>query len=95
VIVPDGRTDLEKLKELLGNPEQTHPDLKAKVDFSNAADKLKLFKDSVTMASRPEGGVFMNSAPGFGLGENGLWLWLSRPAAPSHSRFPGAVWPWQ
>jgi hypothetical protein len=40
MIVPDGRTDLEKLKELLGNPEQTHLDLKASVDLTNAADKL-------------------------------------------------------
>ncbi len=56
MIVPDGRTDLEKLKELLGNPEQTHLDLKASVDLSSAADRLKFVKDAVTMASRPEGG---------------------------------------
>lgn len=34
MVVPDGRTDLEKLKELLGNPEQTHLDLKASVDLT-------------------------------------------------------------
>jgi hypothetical protein len=28
MIVPDGRMDLEKLEELLGNPEETHLDLK-------------------------------------------------------------------
>lgn len=59
MIVPDGRTDLEKLKELLGNPEQTHLDLKASVDLSVAADKLKFVKDAVTMASRPEGGYIL------------------------------------
>lgn len=59
LIVPDGRTDLEKLKELLGNPEQTHLDLKASVDLTNAADKLKFVKDAVTMASRPEGGYIL------------------------------------
>jgi len=35
MIVPDGRTDPEKLKELLGNPEETHLDLKAKVDVND------------------------------------------------------------
>ncbi|GFM20413.1 MULTISPECIES: helix-turn-helix domain-containing protein [Mycobacteriaceae] len=59
MIVPDGRTNLEKLKELLGNPEQTHLDLKASVDLTNAADKLKFVKDAVTMASRPEGGYIL------------------------------------
>lgn len=59
MIVPDGRTDLEKLKELLGNPEQTHLDLKASVDLMTAADKLKFVKDAVTMASRPEGGYIL------------------------------------
>src|SRR5258708_6657089 len=59
MIVPDGRTDLEKLKELLGNPEQTHLDLKAKVVITGTADKLKFVKDSVTMASRPQGGYIL------------------------------------
>lgn len=59
MIVPDGRTDLEKLKELLGNPEQTHLDLKASVDLSSPSDKLKFVKDAVAMASRPEGGYIL------------------------------------
>ncbi|MGW0038775.1 RNA-binding domain-containing protein [Gordonia sp. NPDC003376] len=71
MIVPDGRTDLEKLKELLGNPEQTHLDLKASVDMSSASDKLKFVKDAVAMASRPEGGYFL-----IGVDDNG------NPCAP-------------
>jgi len=59
MLVPDGRTDREKLKELLGNPEQTHLDLKARVDLTDAADRLKFTKDAVTMASRPEGGYIL------------------------------------
>ncbi|SHU63705.1 putative transcriptional regulator with HTH domain [Mycobacteroides abscessus subsp. abscessus] len=59
MIISDGRMDFEKLKELLGNPEQTHLDLKSKVDLTSAADKLKFAKDAVTMASRPEGGYIL------------------------------------
>jgi len=44
LIVPDGRTDPEKLRELLGNPEETHIDLKAKVDLTDNEDKLKFVK---------------------------------------------------
>ncbi len=59
MIVPDGRTDPEKLRELLGNPEETHLDLKAKVDLTNSADKLKFVKDAVTMSNRPPGGYIL------------------------------------
>lgn len=59
MIVPDGRTDPEKLKELLGNPEETHLDLKAKVDLGVAEDKLKFVKDAVTMSQRPPGGYVL------------------------------------
>lgn len=59
MIVSDGRTDHEKLEELLGNPEQTHLDLKSFVDLTNDADRLKFVKDAVTMASRPEGGYIL------------------------------------
>lgn len=59
MIVSDGRTDREKLEELLGNPEQTHLDLKSCVDLNDDADKLKFVKDAVTMASRPEGGYIL------------------------------------
>lgn len=59
MIVPDGRTDPEKLNELLGNPEETHLDLKAKVDLTVAEDKLKFVKDAVTMSQRPPGGYIL------------------------------------
>lgn len=59
MIVPDGRTDPEKLNELLGNPEETHLDLKAKVDLTAADDKLKFVKDAVTMSQRPPGGYIL------------------------------------
>jgi hypothetical protein len=59
MIVPDGRTDPEKLDELLGNPEETHLDLKAKVDLTVAEDKLKFVKDAVTMSQRPPGGYIL------------------------------------
>jgi predicted HTH transcriptional regulator len=59
LIVPDGRTDPEKLRELLGNPEETHLDLKAKVDLADGEDKLKFVKDAVTMSNRPPGGYIL------------------------------------
>jgi hypothetical protein len=59
LIVPDGRTDLEKLRELLGNPEETYLDLKAKVDLTDTEDKLKFVKDAVTMSNRPPGGYIL------------------------------------
>ena len=59
MIVPDGRTDREKLNEVLGNPEETHLDLKAKVDMTVAEDKLKFVKDAVTMSQRPPGGYIL------------------------------------
>ena len=61
MIVPDGRTDPEKLRELLGNPEETHIDLKAKVDLTDNEDKLKFVKDAVTMSNRPPGGYILIS----------------------------------
>ena len=59
MIVPDGRTDYEKLLELLGVPEETHLDLKAKVDLDAPEDKLKFVKDVVTMSNRPRGGYIL------------------------------------
>lgn len=59
VIVPDGRTDYEKLRELLGNPEETHLDLKASVDLKKLEDRLKFVKDVVTMSNRPPGGALV------------------------------------
>jgi hypothetical protein len=57
VIVPDGRTDPEKLRELLGNPEETHLDLKATVDLTENADKLKFVKDAVTIRAARQAGT--------------------------------------
>lgn len=59
MIVPDGRTDPEKLKELLGNPEETHLDLKATVDLTGAEGKLKFVKDAVAMSQRHPGGYIL------------------------------------
>lgn len=59
MIVADGRTDYEKLLELLGNPEDTHLDLKASLDLGVAVDKLKFAKDALTMSNRPPGGYIL------------------------------------
>lgn len=42
MIVPDGRTNLEKLRELLGNPEETHLDLKAVLKLSDSEARAEL-----------------------------------------------------
>ena len=59
MIVPDGRTDYEKLRELLGNPEETHLDLKAEVNLKDAEGRLKFVKDIVVMSNRPPGGYLL------------------------------------
>ena len=38
-VTVDGRTDMEKLIELLGEPEQEHLDFKEDVDLSKSEDK--------------------------------------------------------
>jgi hypothetical protein len=73
VIIPDGRTDYEKLRELLGNPEETHLDLKASVDLGEAIDRLKFVKDVVKMSNRPPDGYILigvddAGAPGMPIG---------------------------
>lgn len=59
MMVPDGRMDSEKLEELLGNPEDTHLDLKAEVDLDSTEGKLKFTKDVVAMSNRPPGGYIL------------------------------------
>lgn len=59
MIVVDGRTDLEKLVELLAFPEQTHLEFKSELDFAKAHDKLNFVKDAVAMANRPPGGYIL------------------------------------
>ena len=51
--------DLEKLEELLGNPEETHLDLKSEVDLDSTEGKLKFTKDVVAMSNRPPGGYIL------------------------------------
>ncbi|MBW0016392.1 MAG: ATP-binding protein [Mycobacterium sp.] len=84
MIVPDGRTDPEKLEELLGNPEETHLDLKAKVDLDDPADRLKFIKDAVTMASRPLGGYIL-----IGVDDDGKPC-MPTGTIPDRSRFDGS-----
>jgi predicted HTH transcriptional regulator len=59
MIVPDGRTDPEKLRQLLAATEETHLDFKASVDFKNTKDRVEFVKDAVTMANRPPGGYIV------------------------------------
>lgn len=59
VIVPDGHTDPEKLRQLLTAAEETHLDFKASVDFQNTKDRVEFVKDAVTMANRPPGGYIV------------------------------------
>lgn len=56
VVVPDKRTDYQKLLELLGEPEENHLDYKESVDLDVAEERLKFVKDVVTMSNRPPGG---------------------------------------
>lgn len=58
-VVSDGRTDLEKLRELLREPEQTALDFKSTVDFGNTTSKLNLVKDLVALSNNPEGGYLL------------------------------------
>ena len=55
-VVVDGRTDAEKLRELLLEPEQTHLDFKANIDLTDNKGKLNFVKDAVAMMNRPPGG---------------------------------------
>jgi hypothetical protein len=59
VVVPDKRTDYQKLLDLLGEPEENHLDYKEHVDLDALEDKLKFVKDVVTMSNRPPGGYVL------------------------------------
>lgn len=59
MIVVDGRTDREKLVELLQLPEQTHLEFKAQLDLNSKQDELNLVKDAVSMSNRPPGGYIL------------------------------------
>lgn len=59
MIVVDGRTDREKLVELLQLPEQTHLEFKSNVDLDSKHDELHFVKDAVSMTNRPPGGYIL------------------------------------
>jgi hypothetical protein len=54
MIIPDARTDYEKLLELLGNPEETHLDLKAKLDLKDPESRLNSVKDGHIISCHSE-----------------------------------------
>jgi hypothetical protein len=58
-VVPDGRTDRDKLDELLRASEGTRLDFKENLDLANPKDKLSLVKDLVAMSNRPGGGFIL------------------------------------
>ena len=58
-VTVDGRTDMEKLTELLGEPEQEHLDFKENVDLSKSEDRVKFVKDVVAMSNCPPGGYLL------------------------------------
>lgn len=58
-VVVDGRTDVEKLRELLLEPEQTHLDFKANIDLTANKGRLNFVKDAVAMMNRPPGGYIV------------------------------------
>lgn len=84
MIVPDGRTDAEKLRELLAAPEETHLDFKATVDFGNTKDCVEFVKDAVTMANRPPGGYIV-----IGVDDSGSPC-IPAGTLPNPSQFDGA-----
>ncbi|MGV0052603.1 AlbA family DNA-binding domain-containing protein [Mycobacterium colombiense] len=59
MIVPDGQTGKEKLRQLLTAAEETHLDFKAFIDFGKTKDRVEFVKDAVTMSNRPPGGYIV------------------------------------
>jgi hypothetical protein len=53
MIVPDGCTGAEKLRQLLAAPEETHLDFRPSVDFKVTKDRVEFVMDAVTVANRP------------------------------------------
>src|SRR5699024_7862733 len=54
-----GRTDEEKLQELLRLGEQTQLDFKVELDLRDRKHELDFVKDAVAMANRPPGGYIL------------------------------------
>ncbi|MCZ2849810.1 AlbA family DNA-binding domain-containing protein [Modestobacter sp. VKM Ac-2978] len=84
MIVVDGRTDREKLVELLQLPEQTHLEFKAELDLTSKQDELNFVKDAVSMANRPPGGYIL-----IGVNDDGT-LALTTGTIANRSLFDGA-----
>lgn len=84
MIVPDGRTDAEKLRQLLAATEETHLDFKATVDFTKTKDCVEFVKDAVTMANRPPGGYIV-----IGVDNSGNPC-IPAGTLPNRSQFDGA-----
>ncbi|MGP5620110.1 AlbA family DNA-binding domain-containing protein [Corynebacterium casei] len=59
MIVVDGRTDIEKLEELMQSPEETHLEFKEFLDLSDKETELKFVKDAIAMSNRPPGGYIL------------------------------------
>ncbi len=63
MIVVDGRTDIEKLKELLATgAECSELDFKETLDFGNKKDELNFVKDAIAMFNRHPGGYIIIGA---------------------------------
>ena len=62
-VISDGRTDEEKLHELLRLGEQTQLDVTVERDLRDRHHELDFFKDAVAMANRPPGGYILVGIP--------------------------------
>ena len=58
-VTVDGRTDIEKLTELLSEPEQQHLEFKESVNLSKNEGKVKFVKDVVSISNQPPGGYIL------------------------------------
>ncbi|MFJ6300085.1 AlbA family DNA-binding domain-containing protein [Pseudarthrobacter oxydans] len=84
MIVVDGRTDREKLVELLQVSEQTHLEFKSELDLTTKRDELNFVKDAVSMINRPPGGYIL-----VGVEDDGT-LALPTGTMADRARFDGA-----
>ncbi|WP_433122532.1 AlbA family DNA-binding domain-containing protein [Arthrobacter koreensis] len=84
MIIVDGRTDREKLAELLRAPEQTHLEFKKELDLNDNESQLNFVKDAVSMANRPPGGYIL-----IGVSDDGV-LALPAGSIADRARFDGA-----
>lgn len=84
MIVVDGRTDREKLLELLGATEGSHLEFKEHLDLNDPAHCLNFVKDAVAIANTPKGGYLL-----VGVTNDGA-LALALGSIEDRSRFDGA-----